>query len=180
MLWLGYLLAFMSAVFMALNFFCARMLKGASVRLLTLSTLLQRGVGLLALDPLHLVDDHSFGGAWESRPFASAAWLALLTVSLLTSMLASSAGSRACPAAVSSVVFTGVNMSSGYLVQSLLFGTVPGPLTATGAVLMLGAVAAIAMAKRLQERRQPKLSNADDCEEAPASGQGEREEAPGP
>merc|ERR1719382_340877 len=151
MIWLGYVLAVFSAVFMALNFFCARKLKGVSVRLLTMSTLLQRGVGLCLLDPLHLVDDRDLVGALHGRLGESVGWFALLTLSLLTAMLASSAGSRACPAAVSSVVFTGVNMSSAYLVQTLLFDTVPGPLTLLGAALMLGAVAAIAFAKRVQE-----------------------------
>lgn len=139
--WLGYVLAIASAICMAQNFFCARKAKGVSRRLLTLSSLFQRAVALFLVVCFGFTDDHQLGIAFKA-PLVSTAWLFAVTLAMLTAMFASAAGSVSCPAGVSAVVFTAVNMSTGYIAQTLLFNQPPVALTMVGAGIMLAAAAA--------------------------------------
>jgi len=146
-LWLGYLLAVASAACQALNFTFGRQARGVSTRLLTAASLFARGSALWLMVPTGVVDDYQLR-ALQDAPGEFCAWFAALAASMFVAMTASSAGSKRCPVAVSSVVYTAVNMASGYSADTLLFGTPPQLLTTVGAVLMLLAVVATAVAKR--------------------------------
>jgi drug/metabolite transporter (DMT)-like permease len=165
--WSGYLLAGASAVCMALNFLFGRMARGAPTQLLTASAFFLRGVALCLLVPVGAVDDFRLGALWES-PAESAAWFVVLALGLLISMSSSSAGGKRCPVAVSSVVYTAVNMATGYLAQTLLFGRPPHVLTVLGSLSMVAAVAATAAAnRRVNKAAKPVRVQA---EEAPSGG----------
>merc|ERR1719210_1996442 len=112
-----------------------------------------RGVALCLLVPLGTVEDFRLGALLE-HPVQSAAWFGAISCSLILAMMVSSSGGKRCPVAVSSVVYTAVNMATGYLVLSLLFGAPPHLLTVIGALCMVAAVIATAVANRKGRAKQ--------------------------
>eukprot|EP00746_Dinoflagellata_sp_MGD_P064775 gnl/MRDRNA2_/MRDRNA2_27017_c0_seq1.p1 gnl/MRDRNA2_/MRDRNA2_27017_c0~~gnl/MRDRNA2_/MRDRNA2_27017_c0_seq1.p1 ORF type:complete len:388 (-),score=60.16 gnl/MRDRNA2_/MRDRNA2_27017_c0_seq1:118-1281(-) len=143
--WYGYLCAIASGFLQGCFFICGRKAGDVSAGHLTTSALLF-SVPLCGLLPfIPLVDDASFHVALE-LPWQGLGWTGVAFLTSLCSSSFSCAGSMLCPAAVSATVYTGASMFFGYLVQTMLFGASPEPVTVIGASLMLAAVSLVAFA----------------------------------
>jgi len=80
-------------------------------------------------------------------PLRLVAWLVTMVLVTLSAMSAGGTGARLCPAAVSATVSTCTKMICGYVAQTILFDTMPQPLTLLGAVSMLAGVAVMTVAR---------------------------------
>lgn len=150
--WLGYVLAIASAVCMAQCYFSARKSQGTSMRVLTASILCQRGVALVLVQICGVVDDHSLENLSKS-PLASSGYFIAVMTSILLTMYSSTAGFKACPAALSAVVYAAVNMTAGYTADEMVSQKPPEVLTLVGACLLCSAAAFTTKGKLVEERK---------------------------
>eukprot|EP00931_Biecheleriopsis_adriatica_P104104 TRINITY_DN78841_c0_g1_i1.p1 TRINITY_DN78841_c0_g1~~TRINITY_DN78841_c0_g1_i1.p1 ORF type:complete len:391 (+),score=49.63 TRINITY_DN78841_c0_g1_i1:53-1174(+) len=144
--WVGYLLALGAGLLTAAMFIAARKSQGTSSLVLSCSVCVQEGVvqwiivltGLVKEDPVH---------ATVSTPGLTGASLTVLILIVFLYFFAMNAGSQMCPAVTSSMIFTSVPMTLGYLAQTFYQRDAPQVVTVLGALLMLLAVSLMAVAR---------------------------------
>ncbi|CAE7412501.1 NLRC5 [Symbiodinium pilosum] len=144
--YLGYALALLAGISLGFMFISTRKSASASSMLLTTSAMVQRWVICWILAFVPSVRDGHFQMLADSPALALLIFISLLFVLLVCNLL-SSAGSKLCPAAISATVMTATNMSTGYLVDVLLFHKIPNLWTICGALMMLLAVVTVALAR---------------------------------
>lgn len=139
-------LALLGGVALGGMFISSRKSGGASFFMLTTSAMGQRGIVCWVLSFIPVVPDGNFRALADSVP-KTMLLFAALTVILIMSNLLATVASKNCPAALSSTVFTGTQMATGYLLDIIIFRSVPKTLTVIGAVLMFCAVVTMALTR---------------------------------
>merc|ERR1719502_1343450 len=100
---------------------------------MTLSVALQEGLSMWLLVAAGLVVEHP-AAQMASAPVKAAGSLALLVCLMAVAILTMSIGSQKCPAAMSSTVFTSVQLSVAYVSQALIAKKTPDTLSIIGAM----------------------------------------------
>jgi len=149
---MGFMLATASGFTTASLFICSRKSASVSPWHLSVSTA-ALGVPLfLLLSQSPWVDDFSLQPVVQ-HPKQAAAFLVLLSVLALLTILCVSIAAQWCPAMVSATVHTGSRMVGGYVAQVVLFGTVPDMISLTGAGLLFASVVIVAVARARETTR---------------------------
>lgn len=142
----GNALALLGGICLGGMFISSRKSGGASSIMLTTSAMTQRWIVCWTLSFIPVVPDGRFELLAQAPPKTLLLFMALMIAIFLTNILGSVA-SKKCPAALSSTLMTGSMMASGYLLDILIFRTVPKTLTVIGAVLMFCAVVTMALTR---------------------------------
>jgi multidrug transporter EmrE-like cation transporter len=111
----------------------------SSVQVLSVSACIQVGLALWFLSFTPLLNDGSLTTP-VAQPWEAALWLSMILVVTTVSTLAFSQGAKWIPAAMSAMVDTSTAMSSGYLVEALVFGQRLELIPLIGASMMLASV----------------------------------------
>merc|ERR1712060_897158 len=106
------------------------------------------GAASFVLPLAGVVDELPLQSLLASPLRATIALVAFMALSMFGSGTLS-IGAQLCPAALSSTIFSATSMALGYAFQFLLHRQVPELVTASGAALMLSAVALMAFARWL-------------------------------
>mmetsp|Transcript_66882 Transcript_66882/g.105814 ORF Transcript_66882/g.105814 Transcript_66882/m.105814 type:complete len:369 (-) Transcript_66882:126-1232(-) len=157
--WLGYVLALLSGLLDALSFVCSRKSADVPTGFIMLGTCAVSTIVLFVMGSIPSLEDHSLS------VFVTSPWIASLIIGIgcaLTVLCTAACvvGSVLCPAAVSTTVYTSMNLTSGYVAQLLLHNYTPAPLTVSGALLMLIAVFVMVAARKPAELIEDKANHA--------------------
>mmetsp|Transcript_51453 Transcript_51453/g.132760 ORF Transcript_51453/g.132760 Transcript_51453/m.132760 type:complete len:390 (+) Transcript_51453:68-1237(+) len=144
--WLGYLLALASGSASGTSFIASRKSQTIPGTVMAFSVAVQEGLGLFLLVITGLVVEHP-AEQISAAPLKVTACFALLFFVMVVGIFAMNAGSQLCPAVVSSTMCTSLQMTVGYVAQTLITKDAPDMLSITGALLMLAAVAIMALAR---------------------------------
>merc|ERR1711920_76447 len=142
---LGYAMALGAGVASGGTFIAARRAHDISPLVMTASVMVIEGPASFVLPFTGVVDELPLQMAPLRATIALIAFMALSMFGIGTLSI----GAQLCPAALSSTIFSAASMALGYAFQSLLHRQVPEPVTASGAALMLSAVALMAFARWL-------------------------------
>ncbi|CAK9091939.1 unnamed protein product [Durusdinium trenchii] len=143
---LGNMLALSAGIAQSGILICARKSGGASSMMLSNSAMAHRCVVFWLLAALPAVPDGHLQSLAMSPP-TSMLFFVGLTLLLLSANRLSMLASKKCPAALTSTVLTGVQMTTGYFLDFVLFHQVPKALTMMGAVLMFFSVVTMALTR---------------------------------
>jgi len=165
--YLGYLLAMASGFASGGLFIASRKSQHIDGWVMTLSVALQEGFSVWLLVVTGLVVEHP-AAQIASAPLEAGGCLALMICIVIVSIFSMNLGSQKCPAAMSSTIFTSLQLSAAYTSQVLLSRKAPDNFSIIGSVMMLTAVALMALSRW----RTSQKSSAD--------AEAEVEAAPGP
>lgn len=141
---LGNMLALCGGIAQGGIFICARKSGGASSMMLSTSAMTQRWIVFWIL--AFAVPDGRFQSLTAS-PGNSALLFLGLTVIISAANLLTMVASKKCPAALSSTLMTGSQMTTGYLLDFAVFHSVPKVRTMLGATLMFFSVVTMALTR---------------------------------
>lgn len=146
--WLGYAAALSAGVVAGAQFLAARKMQGVNPLVLTCSAALQESVAFWFV-AISGISGEPLLGPVSAQPFLACLFCFIMMLLLLLASSSLNAGAQLCPVAMSSTVFTSVNMSLNYAAQVLLDREMPQMLSLLGAALMLSAVSLMAFARWL-------------------------------